>query len=164
MSIQPVSRERHAHLRWKGFSSFAFAASTTLAPLAAAEISQAALALPLAFIERDGHWSMAAVLGLMPGQNLYVDAGGVWLGRYIPAALRGYPFLIGARADSEPPPCIDASSGLVTPGEGEPFFDEAGSLSPTVTQVMRFLEQTAQSEATLVDACETLASFAVLEA
>ncbi|GJE41348.1 SapC family protein [Methylobacterium soli] len=163
-SIHPVSRSRHADLRWRRFTSYQFAAATALVPLAAAEITQAALSLPLAFVHRDGRWSLAAVLGLLPGQNLFVDASGSWLARYIPAGLRGYPFLIGTQASGEHTLCIEEASGLVTEGpDGDSFFDEAGALSPLVTEVANFLSDTARSEATLVQACGLLQSAGVIE-
>ncbi|WP_336488259.1 SapC family protein [Methylobacterium nigriterrae] len=161
--IQPVSPERHGRLRWRRYSSYAFAASTAVVPLAAAEISQAALALPLAFIQRDEHWSLAAVLGLLPGQNLYVDGNGSWQARYMPASFQGYPFLIGARANGEPTLCVNEASGLLTEGsEGEPFF-EAGALSPGVAQVSNFLMETARSEGALMEACTLLVRAGVVE-
>ena len=71
--ILPVSRSRHAALRWLRSSDYRFAATTVVAPLAAVEVGSAALALPLAFVQREDHWGLAAVLGLLPGQNLCVD-------------------------------------------------------------------------------------------
>ncbi|WP_336491700.1 SapC family protein [Methylobacterium nigriterrae] len=163
-SIQPVSRARHTALRWRRFSHYGFAATTAVAPLAATEITQAALALPLAFIQRDDHWSFAAVLGLLPGQNLYVDANGSWLARYVPASFRGCPFLIGTQANGEPTLCVDETSGHTGEGtEGEPFFDEGGALSASVAQVAAFLTETARSEAALMQACGLLVKAGVVE-
>ncbi|GJE43733.1 hypothetical protein AEGHOMDF_2912 [Methylobacterium soli] len=120
--------------------------------------------MPLAFIQRDDHWSLAAVLGLLPGQNLYVDRNGAWLARYVPAALRGYPFMIGVQANGEPVLCVDEASGLVTKGpEGEPFFDENGALSPGVAPVAAFLTETARSETQLMYACDLLVRAGVVE-
>ncbi|WP_336491870.1 SapC family protein [Methylobacterium nigriterrae] len=163
-TIQPVSPARHAGLRWRGSASYRFAATTAVVPLAAAEVAKAALALPLAFIQRDDHWGLAAVLGLLPGQNLYVDGNGAWLARYVPAGFRGYPFLIGTQANGEPTLCVDEASGLVGEGtEGELFFDEAGALSPSVAQVATFLTETARSEAALMEACDLLVKAGVVE-
>lgn len=162
--IHPVTPLRHASLRWQGIESYRFAAATVLAPLAAAELTSAALALPLAFVRRDGHWTLAAVLGLVPGQNLFVDAAGGWLASYVPATFRGHPFLIGARRDGEPTLCIDEANGLVADGrEGEPFFAEDGGLAPGVQRVWSFLAETARSEALVVEACDAAAEAGVIE-
>lgn len=165
MSIQAVSRNHHAALRWQRYAGYGFVAGTVLAPLAAVELAQATLALPLALVERDGHWTINAVLGLQPGQNLFVDANGAWLGGYVPASFRGHPFLIGAKPGGEPTLCVDDGSGLVTEGpEGEPFFEADGQLSPALTQVLGFLQATAESEDIAVAACEQLVRAGVVEA
>jgi hypothetical protein len=155
---------RHAQKHWYPASEFLFAASTSLVPLSTAEVGQATLAFPLAFIEREGHWTLAAVLGLFPAQNLYVDIGGKWLGRYVPAAVRFYPFLLGSQGNGDATLCIDEASGLVTEGDGGmPFFDEAGALNPTVTQITNFLVETARGEAVMAQASEMLAKAGVIE-
>ena len=164
MSIQPVSLTRHRNLRWLRFDDYRFAASTIVAPLAAAELVKAALAMPLAFIEHDGGWTLAAVLGLTPGQNLFVGQEGRWLTEYIPAQFRSHPFRIGWNETGEAVLCVDESSGLIKDGpDGEPFFNEAGEPSPVVAQAWAFLQNTAQSAAILAQACNTLHSVGVIE-
>jgi hypothetical protein len=163
-SIQPLSRERHAALRWRRYDSYGFTATTAVAPLAAAEVTKAALALPLAFFEREGGWTLAAVLGLTQGQNLFVGPTGDWIGAYTPAVFRAYPFRIGWSEAGEAVLCVDEASGLVVEGtEGETFFNEAGEPSAAVKQVWAFLQETAKSEAALANACGTLHAAGVIE-
>ncbi|KAB1070024.1 SapC family protein [Methylobacterium planeticum] len=163
-SIQPLSHERHASLRWRRYNGYGFTATTAIAPLAAAEVGKAALALPLAFVEREGGWTLAAVLGLLPGQNLYVASNGNWVVGYVPSVFRAYPFRIGWNEAVQPMLCIDEASGLIVEsGEGETFFDESGELSASVRQVSAFLHETAKSEAVLANACGQLRAAGVIE-
>ena len=163
-SIHPVTRSRHTGLRWKRFSDYHFAATTAVAPLAAAEITQAALALPLAFIQRDEGWSMAAVLSLLPSQNLYIDDRGAWIAEYVPAVFRAHPFRTGWAETGEPTLCVDEGSRLVTEGpEGEAFFDAGGNLGESLQRVWGFLRETAQSELVLIQACGILFKAGVVE-
>ncbi len=163
-NIQPLSHDRHAGLRWRRYSDYGFATTTALASLAAAEVGKAALALPLAFIERDGGWTLAAVMSLVPKQNLFVSREGNWLTTYVPAVFRAYPFRTGWTERAEPILCVDESSGLLVQGsEGEAFFDEAGVLSASVQQVWNFLQDTARSEAVLANACGHLHAAGVIE-
>jgi SapC protein len=163
-SIQPLSRERHAGLRWRRYSGYGFTATTAIAPLAAAEVGKAALALPLAFVEREGGWTLAAVLGLLPGQNLYVAPNGNWIVAYVPAAFRAYPFRVAWNEAVQPMLCVDEASGLIVEsGEGETFFAESGELSASVQQVWAFLQDTAKSEAILANACGQLHAAGVIE-
>ena len=162
--IQPITRERHARLRWRRFQSYSFAATTAVAPLTAAEVMKSALALPLAFVERDGRWTLAAVLGILPGQNLYVNSNGVWVVDYVPSVFRAYPFCIRQNEAMQPVLCVDEASGLIVEGgERETFFDENGDLSESVQQVSSFLHETSRSEAFLAVICNQLYAAGIIE-
>lgn len=164
MNIQPVSKERHGTQGWVRFPNYHFAASYSWVPIAAAELPKAALALPLAYIERQSKWSLVAVLGLLPNQNLYVATSGQWVGSYVPAAFRAFPFSLRRSEADEAILCVDEESGLVINGaEGENFFDESGEPSVAIKQVWTFLGETAQSESVLTKACEMLHSAGVIE-
>lgn len=162
--IQPITAARHTQRRWHPAPEFRFSASTSLVPLSIAEVGHATLAFPLAFIEHNQHWTLAAVLGLFPTENLYVDSGGKWLGRYVPASVRFYPFLLGSQGSGDATLCIDEASGLVTEGgDGMPFFDPSGDLNPTVTQISSFLVEAARGEAVMMRASEMLVKAGVIE-
>lgn len=161
-ALHVLSPSRHRNLRWHRYQGYAFAAERGVIGLAAAELSQAALAFPLAFTQAGAGWSLCALLGLLPGQNLYVDAQGSWRGAYVPAALRAHPFHLGWDAGSAATLCVDEASGLLTPEGGEPLFDDAGALSPPVAQVWAFLARTAESILALEGACAVLAQAGVL--
>ena len=163
MALHVLSPPRHGHLRWTRYATYAFAAERHLVTLAAAELARAALALPLAFVSQGEHWSLCALLGLAPGQNLYLDPAGHWLAPYVPATLRAHPFHLGW-AGGDATLCVDEGSGLlVTDGTGEPLFDEAGALSASVREVWGFLSQIAPSILALEQAAGVLAEAGVLE-
>ena len=157
-NIQVISRERHAQQRWQRHTSYAFSAHEALVPLAAAELSTAAMGLPLAFIEQQGAFVPVAVLGLQAGSNLLVGADGRWAGAYIPAALRGYPFRLAHTEDGQQVLCIDEESGLVTAGPGgERFFNDDAQPAQATLDILNFLTQIGQSRAAAAVACAALA-------
>lgn len=117
-NLQPVTLARHAARRWHRYGHYGFAATTACVPLAAAELAKAALSLPLAFIETEGEWTLAAVLGLLPGQNLYIAPNGNWIASYVPAAFRSYPFRVGWNEAGQAALCVDEGSGLRGRGLG----------------------------------------------
>ncbi len=163
-TIQPLSRERHKGMGWRRFTNHGFAAGTTFAPLADAELGRAALHLPLAFLQQNGRWQLVALLGLMPGQNLFVGQDGRWLGGYVPAFLRSYPFRIGRAENSQDAVfCIDEGSGLITESGGETFFNEDGQLSQAASNVWSFMLEVAKGEARLSAGCDRLAEAGVIE-
>jgi hypothetical protein len=156
-SLQPITPQQHASLRWKRFAAYTFAAEDTVVPVVAHEVSRAAMALPLAFVQAPAKgWETAAttyvlmaVLGLGKGQNLFVAPDGRWLGAYTPAAYRGYPFQLANTPDGKQVLCLHSDSGLVSDTEGgtggERFFDDDGQPSQALKEVLGFLTQVAQN-------------------
>jgi len=138
---QAVSKTTHANLRWKRYDNYHFAALDAVAPLVVQELPRAAMALPVAFIEQDGHFIPAAVQGLQPGQNLFVAPDGRWIGAYTPATYRGYPFALANAENDQLVLCVDADSGLVGEDHAERFFDDSGEPSQSVKDVLNFLQQ-----------------------
>jgi hypothetical protein len=142
--LAAVSRERHAGKRWLRPTSYRFAAAEATALVVGAELAAAALSMPLAFIGQADRHTLVAVLSLTPGRNLFVAPDGRWLGGYVPALFRAYPFgLAPKQGTDEIVLCVDEGSGLVTDAQpgGEPFFDGDGKLSPAVQQTFDLLVQ-----------------------
>jgi hypothetical protein len=154
-SLAAVSPGRHGNKRFKRYTNYKFAADRAIVPLVINELPRAALALPIGFTAHDDQLLPAAILGLKPGQNLLVGPDGRWLGGYIPALLRTYPFVLAPHGDHDVL-CIDESSELITSGsDGEPFFEEGGPSKP-IAALMSVLEQIAASRKATVQACAVL--------
>lgn len=103
--------------------------------VAAAEFADTARDFPIVFVpagkDAEGRDQVApiAVLGVVAEQNLYVE-GGQWVGRYIPAVLRAYPFCIGRIDADNTAVCLDLAAKGVNAAGGQRLFDAAGA--PTV--------------------------------
>ena len=70
--------------------------------------------MPIAFVEQAGRFVPMAVMGLTPEHNLFVGPEGQWLGGYLPAAMRSYPFrLLRSEGSEQMTLCVDEDSGLV---------------------------------------------------
>lgn len=154
----PITRERHAAKRWKPYSGFAFAAQEAVASVELVEVPAAVMSLPLAFLERGEGFVLAAVLGLQNGRNLFVAPDGRWIGGYIPALIRGYPFRLASAGDSgRKILCIDEDSGLLTDGpEGEAFFSEDGQPLQTMTDILNQFLQMDKNGVLTANACMAL--------
>lgn len=156
-TIIPITLERHASLRWQRQANYAFAETQVLAPLVAAELPKAAMVLPTGFIEQSDAFAPVAVLGLQPGNNLFVAADGRWLGTYLPAILRGYPFHLAQTGEGQQVLCIDEESGLVGPGPaGEIFFTADGKPTKEILEILNFLSLIDQSRQATQVACAAL--------
>jgi hypothetical protein len=160
-----VSRERHAGKAWRHYTSYAFAAGDAVLPLAASELVQAVMGMPVAFMRQDGRYVLMAVLSLAPDRNLFVAPDGRWLGEYVPMVLRGYPFrLLRPEGREESILCVDENSGLVVDaGHNEAFFTAEGALAETLRQVLDFLGHLERNRAVTDQAVAALAEAGVIE-
>jgi hypothetical protein len=107
-----------------------------------------------------GSFHPLALLGLQPGQNLFLRDGR-WDAHYVPLAIARQPFLIGNSAEGEPMLHIDLDHPRV--GHGEPLFLEHGGTTPLleqVTSLMRALYEGVAGNGAFVEA---LLSHALLE-
>jgi len=163
-TVTPVTPSRHAAMRWRRFASYAFAADRAVIPLVGAELGRAAVAFPVAFLRQGESFVPVAVLGVESNRNLFVGEDGRWLGGYVPAALRGYPFVLVRTEDGRHALCVDEASGLVSDGpEGERFFEADGTPSTAMSQVLDFLTKVEQSRAVTAGACAALQARKLIE-
>ena len=83
---------------------FGFAKGAHLLPLTVAEVGLALKHYPLVFVAEGETFALVALTGL-PGQgNRFIDAQGEWTpGVYIPAYVRGYPFIALRPSDKADP-------------------------------------------------------------
>jgi hypothetical protein len=160
-----ISRETFANKCWHRVANFAFASQVSIAPVVAAELAPAAMALPLAFSRQGDNFLPVAVLGLMPQRNFCVGPDGRWLAGYVPASLRSYPFQLARISDDQEAVCIDVDSGLVRDGhdaDGQVFFNADGTPSQPLQAVMTFLTEQAASQAATILACGALQAAGVI--
>lgn len=152
-----VSKDHHKNKRWLRYDSFAFAVNTSFVHIVLQELTHAGQAFPLAFIKQDDTFHLIALLGLEPTQNLFIAPNGQWIGDYVPAALRGYPFKLVKAEDDQLVLCVDQDTELVTGGpHGEAFLDDSGSPSAALRQVLNFLQQLEANRQITAKACEAL--------
>lgn len=140
-ALKAVTPEAFAGKFWKHPGNYLHAAEQHLIPVVAAELTMAVAHLPLAFVEVAGRWQMVAITSLIPQSNLLVGPQGQWLGQYVPAALRSYPFLLGRPqgADTLVLCTTDDGPHIVGAGEGAPFFEDSGKPSAETQRAMNFL-------------------------
>ncbi len=139
-----VNKDRHGAKKWRRPVNYSFVAAQASVPVAGAELVRAALAVPLAFAEQAGHYTLVAVLSLVPNRNMFVGPDGRWLGKYAPAWFRVYPFrFLPQKGTNEAVLCVDEESGLIVDANlsGEAFFDADGKLSPALKPVVELLGQ-----------------------
>ncbi len=142
MAIRPLTAERHGALRLRPRPDTAYGARHQHAVLGLSEIPLACADYPLALMKdgTTGAFSIVALFGFWPGDNLYV-LDGRWHATWVPGTMLRFPFYHDAAAAHGL--AIDEDSGLLGTAEGEPLFDAGG---PT-----GFTQAIARSLAVLVD-------------
>lgn len=160
----PVSRHRHAGCSVEA-KDFGFCRGVNSVPLMAVEFPSAVGEYPIVFAGQGDAIHPVVVLGLRADENLYVSGGGAWLGRYIPAFVRRYPFVFSAGEDGKGfVLCVDeAFSGFNRDGRGERLFGEDGEPTPYVARVLRFLQEYRAQFVRTQAFCRTLHEAGLLE-
>lgn len=138
-----VSREKFDGKSWRRFDDYRFAAGFNVLPVVQTELARVVPQLPLAFVRAGEQFQLVALTSLQSGDNWLVDDEGTWLGNYVPATLRGYPFkLIQAQGRDELVLCFNPQSDLLLDGPGgEPFFAADGQPAKPLAEVLNFLQQ-----------------------
>lgn len=141
MAIHPITLSQFAGKRFIRSKNYAFTSSDAVVALVAKEFPKAALSMPIGFVPVGDGFTPVAVLGLQPGKNLYVSLDGRWLGGYIPALFRGFPFLLADVEDGRQVLCINDAQGSVSDIEGEIFFGSDGQPTQAIKDILDFLNQ-----------------------
>jgi hypothetical protein len=138
----PLNADVHRNARLGSLAGdFSFSAETNSVPLAVVEFFDVAREYPIAFTGQEGaaHFPIALV-GVRQNENLMVGAGGRWEGRYIPAFVRRYPFVLAEKQDSDDfNVYLDESYAGFGAESGERLFADDGSQTPLLKQALEFL-------------------------
>lgn len=142
----PLNPDRHRHLRYSANQPYHFAAQEMLIPVVSGEMQMVAREYPIVFPAQSG--LPMALMGLDKGQNLHVQRSGHWVGRYIPAYIKAYPFIAAPKKDSDQEYAImvDPQAPHMTADSGERIFTDEGKPSPVLEKVIKALRTLLQDE------------------
>lgn len=137
----PITRARHFDCSLASIEGFEFSQGINSVPLTAVEFPLAAAEYPIIFAGSAGEIAPAVILGLGGAENLFLAPDFSWLGKYIPAFIRRFPFVF-SRADDRFLLCVDEKyAGFNRDGLGEKFFTPEGELAPFVQNVLAFVQE-----------------------
>lgn len=163
-TLVPISRSEFSDKRWKRHRDYQHAAQAQTAPLVFSEFIKAALHYPIGLADDgQGQFSPLCLLGLETEQNLMVGPQGQWLGDYIPACFRSYPFRLASAEDGQKVLCFVQDSGLLShEPEDENFFTDDGEVAPALQEILNFLNQIEASRQSTAAMCAALAKHQLL--
>ena len=124
-------------------SDFAFAREVNSVPLLAAEFIAAATDHAIVFAGDENTVFPTVILGMRDNDNGNVDADGSWVGGYIPAFLRRYPFVFSRSEDGKTfTLCMDEEfDGFNKDGKGERLFDADGKRTQYLESMLTFARE-----------------------
>lgn len=143
----PLSPDRHLRLRLGSVPDYRFAAHEIVAPFVSGEMWQIAREYIAVFSKQPDELPLA-ILGTEAGVNGYVgDGNPPWWGRYVPAHLRRYPFILAPRAAAPGDSTgeqrftlyIDTAAPQLNETEGRPLFEEDGQPAEFLQEVQQAL-------------------------
>lgn len=161
-----ISRQTHGAKRWKRPPDFRFAAAHTAVPLVFRELPLAMMTLPLAFVAQGDDYALAAIVGVRTGENLLVAPDGRWIGPYIPAAFRSWPFALAPAEAGQQALCIARDSGLLVdePAEGSLlFFGADGEPAKELAEIVTFLQNVGADTRATQGICAVLKEHGLIE-
>ncbi len=141
-SLVPLSTQFHPHHGLVPHTNLNFTRSTHAIPLTVDEFAVAQRSFPIVFGMGESPAPLA-LLSLIDGLNLFLDADGKWQdGAYLPAFVRRYPFMLAKLGPdaTDLSLCFDDQSGIVTADGEEKLFDGEVKTA-TVDRVLDFCGQ-----------------------
>lgn len=141
--VAPITAERHSSWHAREVKDFSFAKNTNSVPLMAAEFVSALSDFPIVFAGDEESVIPVLLLGMRNSENVFIGPEGGWDGRYIPAFIRRYPFVLALSEDQEKYYlCIDETfSGFNQSDEGPSLIGEDGQPTEYTEGVLQFLSQ-----------------------
>ena len=145
MNFVPLDKNKHKDLKVAVDPAFPYAKNTHLAAASIREFAQLAGAMPLVFIQdpKTNKHHVVAMLGIEPGQNLFLQDG-KWNAPHIPMNIVRYPFDVRPDGDKLGV-YIDENSDLIKE-EGQPLFTEEGNPTDFLNNRQQLLGDLANSE------------------
>lgn len=133
--------------------------------LAGPEFGEAAKSYPIFFVKgKEGLTRPIALLGLNNDSNMFVDQNGQWDPySYIPAFFRRYPFVFQENDKGVLSLCVDGEYEGLNREEGQPLFQEDGSYSDFLVDLLRFMNDYEKSMKNTEHFCERLEEWELLE-
>lgn len=157
-----LNRDKHRHRRVKPGADFSFAARANSLYLAGVEFNEACKEYAIVFTRLGGRVAPVVMLGLRARENLFVGKDGQWQGRYLPAFVRRYPFVLAELPGQAMGVCIDEAYPGLNDTEGEALFDEQGENTPYLRNAVEFLEQYQREYARTEAFCRKLEQLGLL--
>lgn len=143
--VNPVAlhNKTHRNTRVITIRSAEFGENIHFVPVLGDELRHLVLDYPVCFMKdpETGQFGLFALMGFEPGQNLYLQ-GERWNATYVPLHIRRQPFMVARPPEGSSGKAVislDMDSPRVQELSGEALFNEDGSNTPYLDQVIQIM-------------------------
>jgi len=167
--VVALSNKGHVDWKIKTADDYSFTSGSHVVLITTVEFSFIACEYPIVFVETSGEFKPVAVLGLKPNQNSFLREDNSWNGKYIPAYIRRYPFILSGDMsatngqDITYTVCIDESYIGFNKEFGENLFDSDGRYSTYLEGTIKFLKDFQFEGQVTEKFCKKLTKLNILE-
>ncbi len=146
---KPLNKEQDKEMKISPVMNFKFAKQTHFMPLSVDEIKEACKHYPILFLKETKEGKDVAalpvcLLGIKEKENLFVNKPGDWdSGRYIPLAIRAYPFSVMQTGEVFSL-VFDYGYEGIDEKNGKRFIDDKGELNEFGGNIIDFVKKTYQ--------------------
>ena len=166
-NIVALNANTHKGYYLETAKNYKFAQNTNSTYIAHIEFLKASREYPIVFASDQNKAIYPVVLlGLGKDQNLFVDKKGNWLGIYIPAYVRRYPFILASTTENDAnlTICIDeAYSGFNKDKKGEKLFESNSNHTQFLKNSIEFLREFNRHTQVTTAFCQSLQKLNILE-
>lgn len=138
-----ISSVEHRDSLFQPPGSMDHTAGARMVPILRSELRRVVSEFVLGFARHEGQVRLVALLGGNADRHLYLHPDGRWLGSYVPAMFRSYPFQYRWLQSGEPSLVIFGDALTRDAGRGKPLFDAKSGLSEEVRPYAQFLRMCA---------------------
>ena len=142
--IIQLNKKKHLDYNLHKSSNYLFSQKDNICPIIMAEISHVLQQAPIVFVKNSAdEFGLYMLQGFIDQTNNFCNKKGNWLGTYVPARYRQYPFsAIVPSGEKNLNVFFDQDSKLISKNKTKqsiPLFDEKGELTEHIKNVMSFL-------------------------
>lgn len=161
--ISALNITRHESATLLPVDNYSFAETSHAIAIGVSEFASALSEYPIVFVKAESRVLPMILTGLESEKNMFVAADGTWLGKYLPAYVRRYPFVLAQGENDIMTVCIDeAYSGLNKSDEGERLFENQQQTA-YLKNAIEFLQAYEQEMKNTEVFCQYLNEFNLLE-
>ena len=137
--LELLSKEKHKDLKIGELKDLFFAKDIPSFPVLANEFELVSQSFPIVFTSEENP-TIVAITSL-GNQNLAMNSEGKWLGSYLPAVYRKYPFTYASNQDNpeQRAVAIDVEAPHIGKDFGEALFDEQSNQTELLKGIIEFL-------------------------